>query len=412
MTAGSSSSISDLTPILDSGLRPKGVKRKRLGNTLFGLVLGLLFAGVLIQSSNSARDARNPIADFAVFFYFLAIALVVTVHELGHLTAGWLVGFRFSFIAVGPLSLKLEYGRLKLHFRSSMPAAGYAGMHINRVRRLRRRLLIFTVAGPLSNLLAAGVTAIFLYYPFPVARSVWHYLPAHIFFQISLITGLVNLLPFRLGVLFTDGARIAMLLRSPARSQRWMCLMAVGNQSQQGVRPRNWRSTWVPGASSLHDGDVDDFAGHWIAYVYANDRKDAPVAASNMEKCLEQMNQLGVVTQDIVALEAAVFSAWFRNDVATAEKWVGQIKKLKAIPQLQRTRADVALLCARMEYDHALSAWERGRAFIEALPVNEVQKRLNDSWKEWQSEICERKLAMKAPASDHEAMVPTRSTSA
>jgi hypothetical protein len=168
----------------------------------------------------------------------------------------------------------------------------------------------------------------------------------------------------------------------------------------------------VPGASSLHDGDVDDFAGHWIAYVYANDRKDAPVAASNMEKCLEQMNQLGVVTQDIVALEAAVFSAWFRNDVATAEKWVGQIKKLKAIPQLQRTRADVALLCARMEYDHALSAWERGRAFIEALPVNEVQKRLNDSWKEWQSEICERKLAMKAPASDHEAMVPTRSTSA
>ena len=67
MTTGSSSSISDLTPILDSGLRPKGVKRKRLGNTLFGLVLGLLFAGVLIQSSNSARDARNPIADFAVF---------------------------------------------------------------------------------------------------------------------------------------------------------------------------------------------------------------------------------------------------------------------------------------------------------------------------------------------------------
>lgn len=188
--------------------------------------------------------------------------------------------------------------------------------------------------------------------------------------------------------------------------------MAVGNQSQQGVRPRNWRSTWVRGASSLHDGAVDDFAGHWIAYVYANDRKDAPVAASNMEKCLEQMNQLGAQTQDIVALEAAVFSAWFRNDVATAEKWLGQIKKLKAIPQLQRIRADVALLCARMEYDHALSAWERGLVFIDRLPLNLMQKRLNDSWKEWQSEICERKEGSKAPASDDKIVVPAGSPSA
>ncbi|HET6179724.1 MAG TPA: hypothetical protein VFE61_22570 [Candidatus Sulfotelmatobacter sp.] len=67
-----------------------------------------------------------------------------------------MVGFRFSSIAIGPIGLRLEYGRLKIHFQSRLPAGGYAGMHVNRIRRLRRRLLIFTAGGPAANLLIGG----------------------------------------------------------------------------------------------------------------------------------------------------------------------------------------------------------------------------------------------------------------
>jgi hypothetical protein len=189
-------------------MRPKKVKHKRLSASLFSLAFGLLFAVVLIQSSNSARDAGNPAAEFTIAFYFLAFTLTVAVHETGHLIAGWFVGFRFSFISIGPFSLKLEYGRLKLSFKRGMLAAGYAGMHIGDLRQLRRRLLIFTIAGPLANLLSAGAVEIFLYSMSSTNGIEWLSLPARIFWQVSAFIGLVNLIPIRLGALYNDGARI------------------------------------------------------------------------------------------------------------------------------------------------------------------------------------------------------------
>jgi hypothetical protein len=365
---------------------------------IFGLLLGVPFAMLLIQSWNSARDLRNPAADFVFMSYLLSFVLTVVIHEVGHLLAGWIVGFRFSYISVGPLSLKVEYGRLKLRLQRAMPAAGYAGMHLDRVRRLRRRLLFFAAAGPLANLLSAAGAAILLDYFLSASKS-WLYFPTQVFLGISLIIGLVNLVPFRLGMLYTDGARIAMLLSSRPRSRRWICIMALANQNQRGVRSKHLRRTWLEAASSLSDGSVDDFAGNWMAYASANDRKEASLAALHLERCLALVNLLGPTTQDLVALEAAVFTAWFRKDAVTAQKWREQVRKFKAIPQLLRIRADVALPCARVEYDQALIAWQRGLAFIEALPVSAVQKKLKDGWLEWQTEIRERQQVVAAIAS-------------
>jgi hypothetical protein len=393
MTAGSNSPPITATPILDSGARPKRRAGSRVGNTIFGVLLGVPFATLLIQSLNRASDVRNPAADFVFAFYVLSFVLAVVVHEVGHLLAGWIVGFRFSSISLGPLSLKIEYGKLKLRLVRTIPAAGYAGMHIDRVRRLLRRLLVFTVAGPLANLLSAAGAALLTEIFLSASRS-WLYFPSQIFLGISLIIGFSNLVPFRLGMLYTDGARIAMLLSSRPRSRRWICTMALANQSQKGARSRRLRQTWVQAASSLPDGSIDDFAGNWIAYLSANDRKIAPVAALHLERCLALMNLLGPTTQDLATLEAAVFTAWFRKDAVTAQKWLQQVRKFKAIPPLLRIRADVALPCARMEFDQALSVWQRGIDFVVALPISPERKRLKNGWMEWHAEIRERQLEM------------------
>ena len=397
MAASANSVTASATPILDSGTRPKKVGRKKLVGTLFGFLLGIFLAMMLIASSNSARDARNPAPDYVFAFYFLAFALAVLLHELGHLLGGWSVGLRFSLLSVGPFSLRVEYGRLTIRVRREVPAGGYAGMHLDRVRRLRHRLLIFTAAGPAANLFSAAVAAVFLNYLLPAAGSNWESIPTRAFLQVSLILGLLNLAPFRSGMLFTDGARIAMLLRSRARSRRWMCIAAVGSQGQRGIRSKHWKRTWLKAAGSVHDGSVDDFSGNWIGYAAANDRKDASAAALHLERCLALMGLLRPSTQDVICLEAAVFTAWFRRDPSTAQKWVGQVKKLKAVQQLLRIRADVALLSARSEFDSALVRWQEVYAFIEKLPANPVQGRLKDSFQEWRDEILERQREEIAP---------------
>jgi hypothetical protein len=43
----------------------------------------------------------------------------------------------------------------------------------------------------------------------------------------------------------------------------------------------------------VHDGSVDDFAGNWLAYAAASDRKDDDAAALHLERCLELMHLLG-----------------------------------------------------------------------------------------------------------------------
>jgi Zn-dependent protease len=355
---------------------------------LIGLALAIPFVLVLIFVDNQASRFGRAAASFIGLEYFACLALAVIAHEIGHLLAGWMVGFRFSSITIGPIALRVEYGRLRAGFRRVLPAGGYAGMHIDRIRRLRRRLLRFIAGGPLANLFTAALTASWLVYSPP--RSFALATSLELFWMISALIAIVNLVPLRIGMLYTDGARMLMLRSSLPKARRWITLSAIGNQSQNGVRAKLWKRTWVNTAARVGDRSIDDFAGNWVAYAAANDRKDGSVAAVHLERCLRLANLLGPSLRDLMALEATVFSAWFREDAATAEKWFSQVNRLKALPKLLQFRADIALRCARREFSSALSGWQEAYAFIEKLPDTAIKKRLQEGFLEWRGEIEQR----------------------
>ena len=48
------------------------------------------------------------------------------------------------------------------------------------------------------------------------------------------------------------------------------------------------------------------------------------------------MRLLEPTTQDLLALEAAVFTAWFKKDTVACHKWRDQEKQFKAMPPLLR----------------------------------------------------------------------------
>lgn len=363
---------------------------------LIGFVLAIPFVMILISVASQARRVRPDAADFIGIEYLLCLAVAIIVHELGHLLAGWMVGLRFSSITIGPFALRLEYGRLRAGILRVMPAGGYAGMHIDRIHRLRRRLLRFTVGGPLANLLTAFLAASWLAYAPPTSIALT--VSLELFWMISALLAIFNLLPIRTGMLYTDGARILMLRSSLPKARRWISLTAIGNQGQSGVRAKLWKRTWLHAAARVGDKSIDDFAGNWVAYAAANDREDAPIAAAHLEICLGLANLLGPSLRDLVAMEAAVFSAWFREDAATAHKWFSQINRLKALPKLLQFRVEIALGCARREFSAALSRWQEAYAFIEELPTTAMKQRLLEGFLEWRSEIEQRQQAQNETA--------------
>jgi len=375
------------TPILDSGVLPPRARRTTWRGLSIGFVLGLLWALIVIKVVGGQFENLFP--GLGVLLLVFAIFLAITVHEIGHLTAGWVVGFRFSVIRIGPFSLNLEHGRLRVRIRREMPALGYAGMHIDNVRRLHRRMLIYIAAGPIANLLSVPATVLLVNYAFPRLGKSWVAVPAAEFALISLMFTMLSLVPIQSGLL-SDGARIEMLLCSRERSRRWLSIAAIGMSSNGGKRAKDWRRTNLQRATSVHDNSMDTFTGIWLAYLSANDRKDADTAAGHLERCLDFTPRLPISLRELVAQEAAVFSAWFRNDGSLADKWLTQVKKPLLMQRLVRLRLDVALRCAHQDYPAATLAWQEGLTFIERATSGASQHRLRESWLEWQEEIRER----------------------
>jgi hypothetical protein len=265
------------TPILDSAVLPPFVQRPKVGIAI-GLVFGIAIGAWLGNDDKDFESGYSVLLAIAV-----VLVLPIVVHELGHLFTGWLVGFHFSSFSIGPFSLAIEHGRLKVRLRTSLAALGYVAMNVGGIRHLRRRFLIFVAGGPAANLLSLPVTALLVNHLFPAWGRSWMAIPAGQFVALSLLIGCGSLLPFGDG---SDGQRISMLLSSAGSARRLLCCLALGGQARKGIRPRLWKRTWLNAATRLQDGSKDEFFGKWLAYVSANDAKDTDLAASYLERCL------------------------------------------------------------------------------------------------------------------------------
>jgi hypothetical protein len=375
------------TPILDSGVLPVPVRHANGWTILAAATIGFLSVFVLMIIGVQAKP--NVSLFLSYLLTIAAVFLAITVHELGHLFAGWAVGFRFSFISVGPFSLHLEHGALRVRFGSKGPALGYAGMQVDRVRRLRRRLLIFGIAGPAANLFSVPTTALLLNYGFPKLSSTWVASFAAQFLVVSLIFALLNGHPMGASSI-SDASRIKTLLRSPSQARRLMSVAGVGSQHSRGIRPKNWKRTWLKSATLPRDGSSDELYGNWLAYIAANDRKDPASAEARLERCLELSHKVWPSLRDQIAHECSVYCAWFRNDDTLAEKWLVQVKKASHLTPLQKIRADVAMNCARGDFPAALDSWQDGLALI-AKASGPQGRQLTESWQDWKIEIQERR---------------------
>jgi hypothetical protein len=262
-------------------------------------------------------------------------------------------------------------------------------MHIETVTRLRSRLLLYGAAGPGANLISGVLAALFISFAPPSLRTMWMASFAAGFCLLSLLIGLLSLVPYG-KTLRSDGARIWMLLNSYDGTRRWITGAALASQQRKGIQPRNWKRTWLKTVCSVRDASIDEIFGNTLAYIAATDNKDVPTAAAHLERCLELSPSSQPPSRDFVAREASYFCAWFRSDLKLAERWVSQMKRPKLMNPLLQIRTDIALDCARHKFDDAIRGWRKGADFIDRLPAIPIKESLEESWREWGDEIRER----------------------
>jgi hypothetical protein len=192
--------------------------------------------------------------------------------------------------------------------------------------------------------------------------------------------------------MFSDGARLLMLLRNDAKAERWFSNIRCQVALNQGRHPRDWEQLCVARAAAVSDDSRDAYVARWLAYLWAAERQDITCATKYLEGALEVLSYSTPKLRDHLFLEAAVFQAWFRDNPSKALFWVYRIRNHK-LTRMQKQRLDIALLWAE---GRLFDAWEKlGTGYLaelRGLPASPGRRLAEESAAEWKRQMESRML--------------------
>lgn len=220
---------------------PRGARAPAMSWPMLGLQfllgVGVGVGGIMLADRLSGGlDGRT----LAAVLVALPVAgwLQLLLHEAGHALAGLLVGRRFVGAGVGPLRLERGQGTWMLRWGGGVGGIGGFAAMLPRGPEGRIAAAVVLFAGPLANLLAAGLAA------YALARlDAPGLVPGAALAATAVagtLLGVANLLPFRSGGWSSDGQGLLDLARGGVVWQVAQAQQLVVAAAMAGVRPRDW----------------------------------------------------------------------------------------------------------------------------------------------------------------------------
>jgi hypothetical protein len=331
-----------------------------------------------------------------LFGFLLVNFLTIIIHEAGHLVAGCSVGLRFKSVRTDPFRISIDAGKWKFKIRPRL-FWGFAGMSLDRVRRVRQRLIVFVAGGPAASILC-GIAAV-LAGEVGLARydSPW---PALLEFLgvWSLIIGCISLVPFRAHGFANDAMLLRALLFSKPEASQLIASYALSTPKGNTLFPPDYARRWFRVAAIPTGLPIADYYSNWLAYDEAQEKE---LAAQYLERCLAHCGRMHDEQRDKLIAEAAVFTGWRRADADKAETWFKRIRSLDHLHPVWQTRVKIALLCARKQFEEALSELDRGLSLMRQAQNSSERQRCETAWISWRQQIEERVPAAVAVSDRH-----------
>lgn len=283
---------------------------------LFGGLAG--GAGFLLASRLASADAVKVLRPLELLVALpILLWLVLLTHELGHVAAAWLRGWRFLMLLVGPLRLVQGRSGLDWAFNRAWPTWGGLAASVPREEAgFRRDMTVVVLGGPLASLLLAAMAI-------AASRGTGR-LAAYAFLVglPSLLIGIITLVPMRTGGFASDGMQAWQLLRGgdgPLRRARRVRLMTHG---LSGGRPRDLAPDDIARAIDESDTPTDAVALWNVALYAALDRGDHDAALAAAEQVATQYQAFPDGMRQMLTIDLAYLSARYRRDADTARRWL------------------------------------------------------------------------------------------
>ena len=329
-----------------------------------GMLVGAALGYFGMSAYDAAASSNEVIGWLLAVLVLLGLPLAILLHELGHVGAGRLNGFRLSMLVVGPVRLESVRGRLRLRRNRSLAmAGGVAVMLPDGAERLRRRMAWLVAGGPAASvaggalLLAASLA---LPGTGPVAATV-RFAVAGIGIA-SLGIAVATLIPGRTAGFDSDGLQLIRLIRNDRRGVASTALIMLVALSRAGRRPRDWPLELLERALSLDDGSETDALAHQLAAARHIDLGEMDEAVPHVDRGLELADVLAKQFRPVVFWEAAFFYAAHRRDAVRARAILDEAGVSSLVGVAGRLRAEAAVLAVEGRGGEALVRLAEARA--------------------------------------------------
>jgi hypothetical protein len=319
----------------------------------------------------------NGATPLLYFFALLAATFTaVAIHEIAHAVAGVIVGFRFNSLRIGRLQFDRPF-RVSLYRGRGTGSGGWASLLPVEQDRLILRTVIMLLAGPVSNLVS-----VFLLVLLPHFKGMF----SALFFYISLLLGLMNLVPFRSRAVISDGGRILMLLQNRVCGERWLAILKLVEELRTGVPYERLSPGFLAKAVAIEDNSPDTVTAFALAYGAAFWGRKDDEAARALETCLRHANLATPSQRQGLMSDAAVFQARRRKRTDLAEQWLADIPEKGEYPWM-RLRCKAAILEAKGDTAGALNKVDEVEKMILAVPNQALKEISLRGLRRWKSEL-------------------------
>jgi len=334
----------------------------------------LAFLGVIVALQNFSF-LIVPIG------FLLVVFLSVAIHELGHLIAGRCVGLRFVGVDIGPLAIRRIRQKWALRLRPRL-FLGAAYMSLTRIRRMRRRLAICTMGGPIASYVF-GIGAFVIGEMFRMSDFTgWTTFLEFTGFS-SFFVGVMSTIPYGTSTGGND-ARLLQLLLSKESSKQMMAAYALAFVAANKPITPEYHDRWwrlaIPDSNAMRS----NYYREWMSYRNAT---DPTIAGEFLESLLRNSGPLPCEVRNFLAAEAAYFCAVHRENAVQSVTWFSRISHIEWFDPLTRLRLEVALAASQGLSKDALGKCDEGLSIIRANLSGRLSAKLQDEWTSWRNEI-------------------------
>jgi hypothetical protein len=298
------------------------------------------------------------------------LVITLVVHELGHVAAAWATEMKVYSFVLGPLDWRIRDGRWKFAFSKARltSVGGAVGIASTRPDESRWHRICIAAGGPVANLVFGGVAFLLAL----AAKDSFYENSWGIFADIATIgigTFILNLIPLRVGGMYSDGARIYQSLSGGMWADYWRVHNLVSSTMVTALRPRDYDLESIERLAANPPTPLHLLLCRLYEFEYHLDRGEMTQARQLLEKAQIASQESEETLTSEICSEFVYSLAYLNRDAGAARAWWDRLEAKKpAQHNWDYWLAHSALHWIEGNLDVANRSWLKGNAIAQQLP--------------------------------------------